>query len=178
MSDDFLRTQLRQSEAALEKARGLQQAAEQQYVAALAQLRMIASSLLAPEWGALVETTPEAVAWLPGQIGAWIVEAGTRKLNRLELSAGGDLAAVLETCAQERDQLRSETLRLRQEAERLNTELTEATKRLQAQEQELRKLREEAFGLRARVAELAVQYLQHQPKPAGWALDVFSRFRP
>jgi len=166
MGDDFLKTQLRQVELARETALKLQQAAEQQYRVARTQLKLIVSSLLAPEWVALVEKTPGATDWLPLQLGAWIVEAGTSKLNRLELSAGGDLPAMLATYSQERDRWRTEAEQSSREVERLTTELDAATTRLRAQESELQQLRVEASTLRIRAAEIAVPVpVQRLPEP-------------
>lgn len=163
--DDFLSAQLAQARAALETAQRLQRAAEAQRAAAVEQLKAIAAALLAPEWNELKREHPEAINWPPEQLGAWIVEAGTRKINRLELSAGGDAEPLLEACAQERDRREEEARQLRRESERLATELGEARTRLQAQEEELRCLREEASRLRLRVAELAVPVQEAPPEP-------------
>ena len=163
--DDFLAAQLKQAQAALETAKRLRQAAEVQRAVAVEQLRAIAAALLAPEWNTLKREHPDAPDWPPERLGAWIVEAGTRKLNRLELSASGDMVAALEACVQERDRWQEEAVQLRREAERLATELGEATARLQALEEENRRLRQEASQLRSRVAELAVPVQPALPEP-------------
>ncbi len=157
MRINFLEAQLGQARSALEAMQRLKEAAETQRAQAVEQLRAIAAALLAPEWNDLKRDHPEAVDWPPEQLGAWIVEAGVRKLNRLELlCAGGDVEALLEACTQERDRWQEEALELRREAERLATELAGARTRIQALEQEAWQLREEASRLRLRVAELAV----------------------
>jgi hypothetical protein len=153
---DFLQAQLAQARAALEATQRLKAAAEAQRTAAVEQLKAIAAAILAPEWNDLKREHPEAADWPPEQLGAWIVETGTRKLNRLELSAGGDAEALLEACVQERDRWQKEALELRRETERLAGELGEARTRFQALEQEVWQLRDEASRLRLRVAELAV----------------------
>jgi len=163
--DDFLVAQLKQVQAALETAQRLQRAAEAQRATAVEQLKDIAAALLTPEWNVLKRERPGVTGWPPEELGAWIIEAGTRKLNRLELSASGDSVAALEVCVQERDRWREEARQLQREAERLAVELGEATTRLQAQEDELRRLREEASRLRLRVAELAVPAQPTLPEP-------------
>lgn len=155
MSRDFLEAQLAQARSALEMARRLQQAAEEQRNAAVAQLQAVAAALLAPEWNALKREHPEAVSWPPEQLGAWIVETGTRKMNRLELSGGG--TDLLESVIRERDRWQREAETLSREVEQATREKNELAARLRVRDEENRRLREENARLQQRIAELALQ---------------------
>lgn len=156
---DFLEAQLNQARAALDVARRLQRAAEEQRNAAVEQLRFVAAALLAHEWNLLRREHPEATDWPPEQLGAWIIDAGTRKLNRLEL-LGGNGIDVLESCAQERDRWRAEAEKLQQEIGQLTRERDEALSRLQVRDEENQRLRGEIARLNQRVAELSAQTAQ------------------
>ena len=151
---DFLEAQLKQAQAALEVARRLQRAAEEQRNAAVEQLRAVAASLLSTEWNLLRRDHPEATDWTPEQLGGWIIDTGTRKLNRLEL-LGGSGADILETTARERDQWQAVATNLQQEISRLSRERDEAISLLQARNEENRQLREEIARLNRRIAELS-----------------------
>lgn len=168
---DFLEAQLAQARAALEAMQRLRAAAEDQRATAVGQLKSIAAALLAPEWNELKREHPEAADWLPEQLGAWIVEAGTRKLNRLELLSAGGNAEALHACVQERDRWQEEALELRREAERLATELGEARTRIQVLEKEAWQLHDEASRLRLRVADLAVPTQVEAPEPQAGGED-------
>jgi hypothetical protein len=165
---DFLEAQLAQARSALEMARRLQQAAEEQRNAAVAQLRAVAAALLAPEWNALKREHPEAVSWPPEQLGAWIVEAGTRKMNRLELSGGS--TDLLESVIQERDRWQREAEGLSREVERITREKNELAARLRVRDEETQRLREENARLQQRIAELALQ-VPRESRPSGGNAD-------
>lgn len=156
---DFLEAQLNQARVALETARRLQRAAEEQRNAAVEQLRRIAAALLAHEWNLLRREHPEATNWPPEQLGAWIVDTGTRKLNRLELLGSGGMD-ILESCARERDHWQAEAEKLRQEVERLTRERDEALSRLRVRDEENQRLRDEIVRLNQRIAELSAQTAQ------------------
>jgi len=150
---DFLEAQLKQARAALEVARRLQRAAEEQRNAAVEQLRTIAASLLSTEWNLLRRDHPEAADWTPEQLGSWIIDTGTRKLNRMELLGSG--ADILETTAYERDQWQAVAANLQQEVSRLTRERDESVSLLQVRNEENRQLREEIARLNRRIAELS-----------------------
>lgn len=156
---DFLEAQLNQARAALDVARQLQRAAEEQRNAAVEQLRSIAAALLAHEWNLLRREHPEAASWSPERLGAWIIDTGTRKLNRLELLGSGGVD-ILESCAQERDYWQARAEKLQQEIERLTRERDEILARLQVRDEENQRLRVEIARLNQRVAELSAQATQ------------------
>ncbi|WP_347245520.1 hypothetical protein [Thermogutta sp.] len=147
---DLLEAQLRQARIALETARRLQQAAEEQRNAAVEQLRSIAAALMSTEWNLLQREQPVA-EWSPEQLGAWIVETGIRKLNRLELLGGN--ADILESVAW----WQAEAERLHSEIERITRERDEYLYRLQVREDENQRLREEIAQLQRRVAAASAQ---------------------
>lgn len=170
--NDFLEAHLVQAQAALETARRLQRFAEEQRNAAVEQLRSIAAALLAHEWNVLRREHPDAETWPPEQLGAWIIDTGTRKLNRLELLGSG--VEALELCAQERDRWQAEAERLQQEVTRLTRERDELLSRLNVREEENLRLRGEIARLSQQVAELAQQPREPE-SPASIVPDLDAR---
>jgi len=147
--DDFLRAQLRQAQDALATAERLRQAAEAEYRAAADKLCEIARTLLPTEWNALRREHPDATSWPPSRLGDWIIETGRRKLNRLELlTAGGDLAAEVETLTAERDQLRAQLRQAQDELAALRADHSTLREQVAARDAELARLRDEVVRLR------------------------------
>ena len=150
MSDDFLRTQLRQAQDALATAERLRSAAEAQYREAVARLGEIARSLLPTEWNALRREHPEADTWPPQRLAAWVVETGRRKLNRLEMLTQGDLAQEIETLTQERDELAAQLRQAQDTLATLEAGYRTTQEQLQARDVELAQLRNEVVAHRER----------------------------
>jgi DNA-binding MarR family transcriptional regulator len=150
LSDDFLRTQLRQAQDALTTAERLRSAAEGQYREAVAKLSEIARSLLPAEWNALRREHPEADTWLPQRLANWVVETGRRKLNRLEMLTQGDLAQEVEALACERDNLAAQLRQAQDTLATLGAGYKSAQEQLQARDVELAQLRSEVVAHRKR----------------------------
>ena len=150
MSDDFLRTQLRQAQDALTTAERLRSAAEDQYREAVARLGEIARSLLPAEWNALRREHPQADTWPPQRLANWIVETGRRKLNRLEMLTQGDLAQEVDALTCERDELAAQMSRARDTLATLEAGYRTAQEQLQARDVELAHLRNEVVAHRER----------------------------
>ena len=149
MSDDYLRAQLSQAQDAFAAAERLRQAAEAEYRAAADKLRQVAQTLLPAEWNTLRRDQPDAATWPPDRLGTWIVEAGRRKLNRLELLVGGDLGLEeLEALTAERDGLREQSQRTRDALATLRAEHESVLEQVAARDAELARLREEVVALR------------------------------
>ncbi|MFL7811615.1 MAG: hypothetical protein AB8I80_23475 [Anaerolineae bacterium] len=150
MSDDFLRTQLRQAQDALTTAERLRSAAEDQYREAVARLGEIARSLLPAEWNALRREHPKADTWPPQRLANWIVETGRRKLNRLEMLTQGDLAQEVDALTCERDELAAQMSRARDTLATLEAGYRTTKEQLQARDVELAHLRNEVVAHRER----------------------------
>jgi hypothetical protein len=150
LSDDFLRTQLRQAQDALVTAERLRTAAEAEYRLALSKLSQIASSLLPSEWNTLRREHPEAASWPPQRLADWVVETGRRKLNRLEMLTQGDLAEELETLTRQRDELAEQLRQVRNTLAALESGYRTAREQLQARDVELAHLRSEVVAHRER----------------------------
>jgi hypothetical protein len=150
LSDDFLRTQLRQAQDALTTAERLRSAAEAQYREAVARLSEIARSLLPAEWNTLRREHPEADTWPPQRLAGWIVETGRRKLNRLEMLTQGDLAQEVEALTRERDELAAQLSRTQDTLATLEAGYRTAQEQLQARDVELAHLRSEVVAHRER----------------------------
>ncbi len=150
MSDDFLRTQLRQAQDALVTAERLRAAAEAEYRAAVSRLGEIARSLLPAEWNALRREHPDAAAWPSQKLAEWVVETGRRKLNRLEMLTQGDLAEELEALTQERDELAAQLGQARDTLAALESGYRTAQEQVQARDVELARLRSDVVSLRER----------------------------
>jgi hypothetical protein len=153
LSDDFLRTQLRQAQDALVTAERLRTAAEAEYRLALSKLSQIASSLLPSEWNTLRREHPEAASWPPQRLADWVVETGRRKLNRLEMLTQGDLAEELETLTRQRDELAAQLSRARDTLATLEAGYRTAQEQFQARDVELARLRSDIVEMRERKAE-------------------------
>jgi hypothetical protein len=153
LSDDFLRTQLRQAQDALVTAERLRAAAEGEYRLAVSQLGEIARSLLPAEWNGLRREHPGAASWLPQRLAGWIVETGRRKLNRLEMLTQGDLAEELETLTHQRDELSAQLSHIRDTLATLEAGYRTAQEQLQARDVELAQLRSEVVAHREREKE-------------------------
>ncbi len=153
MSDDFLRTQLRQAQDALATAERLRSAAEAQYRLAVAKLGEIARSLLPAEWNGLRREHPEAASWPTQRLADWVVETGRRKLNRLEMLTQGDLAEELETLTRQRDELAAQLSRARDTLATLESGYKTVQEQIQARDAELARLRSEVVEMRERKAE-------------------------
>jgi hypothetical protein len=150
LSDDFLRTQLRQAQDALVTAERLRTAAEAEYREAVARLGEIARSLLPAEWNGLRREHPEAAAWPPQRLADWVVETGRRKLNRLEMLTQGDLAQEVESLTRERDELAAQLHQARDTLATLKAGYRTAREQLQARDVELAHLRNEVVAHRER----------------------------
>jgi hypothetical protein len=150
LSDDFLRTQLRQAQDALVTAERLRSAAETQYREAVARLGEIARCLLPAEWNTLRREHPGADTWLPQRLADWIVETGRRKLNRLEMLTQGDLAQEVEALTCERDDLVTQLHQTRDTLATLEAGYRTAQEQLQARDVELAHLRSEVVAHRER----------------------------
>jgi hypothetical protein len=150
LSDDFLRTQLRQAQDALATAERLRAAAEAQYREAVARLGEIARSLLPTEWNGLRREHPEADSWPSQRLAGWIVETGRRKLNRLEMLTQGDLAEELEALIHQRDELAAQLNQARDTLATLEAGYRTAQEQLQARDVELAHLRSEVVAHRER----------------------------
>jgi hypothetical protein len=150
LSDDFLRTQLRQAQDTLATAERLRTAAEVEYREAVSKLGEIARSLLPAEWNALRREQPEAAAWPPQRLADWVVETGRRKLNRLEMLTQGDLADELEALTCERDELAAQLRQARDTLAALESGYRTAQEQLQARDVELAHLRSEVVAHRER----------------------------
>jgi hypothetical protein len=150
LSDDFLRTQLRQAQDALVTAERLRTAAEAEYRLAVSKLGEIARSLLPAEWNALRREHPEAASWPPQRLADWVVETGRRKLNRLEMLTQGDLAEEVETLACERDELAAQLRQAQDTLATLEAGYRTAQEQLQARDVELAHLRSEVVAHRER----------------------------
>jgi hypothetical protein len=153
LSDDFLRTQLRQAQDALVTAERLRAAAEGEYRLSISQLGEIARSLLPAEWNGLRRDHPEAASWLPQRLAGWIVETGRRKLNRLEMLTQGDLAEELETLTHQRDELSAQLSQARDTLATLDAGYRTAQEQLQARDVELARLRSDIVEMRERKEE-------------------------
>jgi len=153
LSDDFLRTQLRQAQDALATAERLRSAAEAQYRLAVAKLGEIARSLLPAEWNGLRREHPEAASWPTQRLADWVVETGRRKLNRLEMLTQGDLAEELETLTRQRDELAAQLSRARDTLATLESGYKTVQEQIQARDAELARLRSEVVEMRERKAE-------------------------
>jgi hypothetical protein len=153
LSDDFLRTQLRQAQDALTTAERLRAAAEAEYREAVARLGEIARSLLPAEWNALRREHPEAASWPTQRLADWVVETGRRKLNRLEMLTQSDLAEEVETLTRERDELAVQLTRARDSLATLESGYKTAREQVQARDVELARLRSEVVEMRERKAE-------------------------
>jgi hypothetical protein len=150
LSDDFLRTQLRQAQDALVTAERLRAAAEAEYRAVVSRLGEIARSLLPAEWNALRREHPEAASWPSQRLAGWIVETGRRKLNRLEMLTQGDLAQEMEALTQERDELATQLRQARDTLAALESGYKTAQEQVQARDVELARLRSDVVSLRER----------------------------
>jgi chromosome segregation ATPase len=150
LSDDFLRTQLRQAQDALVTAERLRAAAEAEYRAVVSRLGEIARSLLPAEWNALRREHPEAASWPSQRLAGWIVETGRRKLNRLEMLTQGDLADELEALTCERDELAAQLRQARDTLAALESGYKTAQEQVQARDVELARLRSDVVSLRER----------------------------
>jgi hypothetical protein len=148
LSDDFLRTQLRQAQDALVTAERLRTAAEVEYRAALSRLGEIARSLLPVEWNGLRREHPNASAWPSQRLAGWIVDTGRRKLNRLEMLTQGDLAEELEALTCQRDELAARLSRAHDTLATLKAGYRTAQEQLQARDVELAQLRSEVVAHR------------------------------
>ena len=151
MSDDYLRAQLSQAQDALEAAERMRHAAEAEYRAAADKLREIAHTLLPTAWNKLRRDEPHATTWPPDRLGDWIIEAGRRKLNRLEMLSGGELGVEeIETLTTERDELRAQSRQALDALAKLRAEHDAVLEQVGARDAELARLREEVVALRER----------------------------